>query len=210
MVQVTYLLLAFLMGGGLVLTGIGSDAPGGLLDAVLDRNSSSSNSLADDRIEENEKKLEANPSNKAALKALVRDRFQLANEEADPNTNAYTEDGKEQLAKAGEAWERYLKVEKKKPDASLASVMIQVYGPGGLNKAAEATRAAEVITEAQPTYESYYQLTQFAALAGQKRKADLAGKKAIELAPKNQRSTVRALVEQAKQPAGSTTTPPGQ
>ena len=32
-VQVTYLGLAILMGGGLVLAGIGSDASGGLLDA---------------------------------------------------------------------------------------------------------------------------------------------------------------------------------
>jgi hypothetical protein len=209
-VQVTYLLLAFLMGGGLVLTGIGSDAPGGLLDAVLDRNSTSSNSLVEDRIDDNEKKLDANPKNKAALKSLVRDWYQLANDEADPNTNQYTDEGKERLANADDAWQRYIAVEQKKPDPSLASLMVQVYGPGGLNQAADATRAAEIITEAQPIAQNYLQLVQFAALAGQKRKADLAGKKAIELAPKNQRSTVKALVEQAKQPTGSTTTPPGQ
>jgi hypothetical protein len=52
---------------------------------------------------------------------------------------------------------------------------------------------------------------QFAALAGQDRKADLAGRKAIELAPKDQRSSVKAIVEQAKQPApASTTTPPSE
>lgn len=206
----TYVLLAFLMGGGLVLTGIGSDAPGGLLDAVLDRNSSSSNSLVEDRIDKNEKKLDENPKDKAALKALARDWYQLANDEADPNTNEYTDKGKERLAKAAEAWERYLEAEKKKPDASLASLMLNVYGAGGLNKPAEAARAAEIVTEAQPTAQAYLQLVQFAAQAGQKRKADLAGMKAIELAPKNQRSTVKALVEQAKQPAASTTPLPGE
>ena len=207
-VQVTYLLLAFLMGGGLVLTGIGSDAPGGLLDAVLDRNSTSGNNLTQDRIDDNEKKLEENPRDKTALKELVRDWYQLANDEADPNTRQYTDKGKERLGNAAEAWERYLDVERKRVDASLASVMIEVYGPTGLNQPADAARAAEAITEAQPNNaQAFLQLTQFAAQAGQKRKADLAGQRAIDLAPKDQRSTVKALVEQAKQPAASTTPP---
>jgi hypothetical protein len=207
-VQATYLMLAILMGGGLVFFGIGGDVSGGLFDAFSDR-SSSGNQLVEDRVEDNEKKVEVNPKNKVALKALVRDRYQLANDQADPNTNQYTDEGKEQLAEADEAWQRYLEVEQKKPEPSLASLMVQVYGPAALNKAAEAARAAEIITGAQPTAQAYLQLTQFAAAAGQKRKADLAGKKAIELAPKGQRSTVKALVEQAKQPAASTT-PPNQ
>jgi uncharacterized protein HemY len=207
-VQVTYLLLAFLMGGGLVLTGIGSDAPGGLLDAILDRNSTSSNSLVEDRIDDNEKKLEENPKDKAALKALVRDWYQLANDEANPNTNQYSDEGKERLGNADDAWKRYLEVEKKRVDPSLAALMIQVYGPLGLNQAADAAKAAEAITAAQPkNAQAFLQLTQFAAQAGQKRKADLAGQRAIDLAPKNQRSTVKALVEQAKQPEPSTPPP---
>jgi len=207
-VQATYLMLAVLMGGGLVFFGIGGDVSGGLFDAFSDR-SNTGNQLVDDRIEDNEKKLETNPNDKRALQALVRDWYQLANDEADPNTNQYTDEGKKRLANADEAWKRYLEVEQKKPEASLASLMVQVYGPTGLNQAADAARAAEIVTEAQPTAQAYLQLVQFAAQAGQKRKADLAGMKAIELAPKKQRSTVRALVEQAKQPAASTT-PQGQ
>jgi tetratricopeptide (TPR) repeat protein len=206
-VQATYLMLAILMGGGLVFFGIGGDVSGGLFDAFSDR-TSSGNQLVEDRIEDNEKKVEADPNNEAALKNLVRDWYQLANEEADPNTNQYTDEGKERLAEADEAWKRYLEVEDKKPEASLAALMLNVYGPTGLNQAADAARAAEIVTDAQPSAQAYLQLTQFAAQAGQKRKADLAGKKAVELAPKKQRSTVRALVEQAKQPAP--TTPPSQ
>ena len=208
-VQATYLMLAVLMGGGLVFFGIGGDVSGGLFDAFSDR-SSSGNQIVEDRIEDNEEKVEKNPADKGALKDLVRDWYQLANEEADVNTGQYTDEGKERLAEADEVWQRYLEVEKKKPEAALASLMVQVYGPTGLNKAAEATEAAEIITEAQPTAQAYLQLTQYAAQAGQKRKAELAGKKAIELAPKKQRSTVKALVEQAKQPAASTTPPPSQ
>jgi hypothetical protein len=208
-VQATYLMLAVLMGGGLVFFGIGGDVSGGLFDAFSDR-SSSGNQIVEDRIEDNEEKLDKNPNDKGALKDLVRDWYQLANEQADPNTGQYTDEGKERLAEADEVWQRYLGVEKKKPEPSLASLMVQVYGPTGLNQAADAAEAAEIITEAQPTAQAYLQLTQYAAQAGQKRKAELAGKKAIELAPKKQRSTVKALVEQAKQPTASTTPPPSQ
>ncbi len=208
-VQATYLMLAVLMGVGLVLFGIGGDVSGGLFDAFSDR-SGSSNSLVEDRIDENEEKLEANPKDKAALQALVRDWYQLANEEADPTTRQYTEEGKERLAEADVAWQAYLKAVKK-PEPSLASLMIQVYDPTGLNKPADAAQAAEIVATADPNAQAYLQLVQYAALAGQDRKAGLAGEKAIELAPKGQRSTVKTLVEQAKQPLPpSTTTQPSE
>src|SRR5688572_5408558 len=198
-------MLAILMGGGLVLFGIGGDVSGGLFDAFSDR-SGSSNSLVEDRIEENEDKVEANPKDKAALQALVRDWYQLANDEADPNTRQYTEEGLERLSEADVAWQGYLKAVKK-PEPSLASLMIQAYGPNALNEPADAAEAAEIVATADPNAQAYLQLVQYAALAGQDRKADLAGEKAIELAPKAQRSTVKTLVEQAKQPPPASTTP---
>jgi hypothetical protein len=198
-VQATYLVLAVLMGGGLVLFGIGGDVSGGLFDAFSDRSGSGSG-LVEDRIEDNEKKVDSNPEDKAALKALVRDRYQLSVDEADPDTGQFTDKGKEQLAKADEAWQAYLEVEAGKPDGSLAQLMMQVYDPLGLNKPAEAARAAEIVAEARPSASIYLQLVRYAALAGQKRKADLAGLKAVDLAPKKQRTSVKLLVEQAKQP----------
>ena len=207
-VQATYLMLAILMGGGLVFFGIGGDVSGGLFDAFSERGGSG-NQLVEDRIEDSEKKLEDNPQNKNALQDLVRDWFQLASGEADPQTRVYTDEGKERLAEADEAWKRYLEVEQRRPQPSLASLMVQAYGPLGLNKPADAARAAEIVAEAQNSAQAYLQLVQFAAQAGQRRKADLAGRKAIELAPKNQRSIVKKLVEQAKLPAASTT-PPSQ
>ena len=204
-VQVTYLTLAVLMGGGLVFFGIGGDVQGGLFDAFSDR-STSGNQLIEDRIEDNEKKLEANPRDEGVLKDLVRDRYALANDQIQTD-GTYTEDGKEQLAEADEAWQRYLEVKQKKRDSSLASLMLQVYGPGALGKAAEAAEAAEIVAEARPSANAYLQLTQFAAQAGQKRKARLAGDKAIELAPKRQRSTVKQFVEQALNPQAATPTP---
>ena len=206
-VQATYLMLAVLMGGGLVFFGIGGDVSGGLFDAFSDR-SSSSNSIVEDRIEENEDKLATDPKNEVALKELARDWYQLANAEADPTTGQFTEEGKERLANSDEAWQRYLALDPKKPDPGLASLMVNVYGPTGLNKAAEAAEAVEIVTTAQPTAQAYLQLATYAAQAGQDRKADLAGKKAVELAPKNQRNKVRALVKQVTQPAPPASTTP--
>ena len=207
-VQATYLMLAVLMGGGLVFFGIGGDVSGGLFDAFSDR-SSSGNQLVEDRIEENEDKIVQNPKNTVALQALVRDWYQLANEEADPNTRQYTDEGKERLAEADAAWQLYLEAAKK-PEPSLASLMVQAYGIGALEKAAEAAEAAEIVAVADPNAQAYIQLTTYAALAKQDRKADLAGKKAIELAPKGERSAVKALVAQVKQPPASTTTQPAE
>jgi tetratricopeptide (TPR) repeat protein len=204
-VQATYLMLAVLMGGGLVFFGIGGDVSGGLFDAFSDRSGSGSG-LVDDRIEDNEEKVEANPKDKAALQDLVRDYYQLANDEV-TDQGTYTDDGMEQLAKADEVWQQYIKAAEK-PQASLASLMINVYSQNALNKPEKGAEAAEIITQADPkSAQAYLQLTQFAAQAGQKRKADIAGKKAIELAPKKQRSTVKALVEQAKNPTTPTTPP---
>jgi tetratricopeptide (TPR) repeat protein len=208
-IQGTYLFLAILMGGGLVFFGIGGDVSGGLFDA-FSGNSSSSNSIVQNRIDENEKKLETDPKNAAALKEIARDQYQLATQQSDA-TGAFTDEGKEHLAESDSAWQRYLDLDPKNPDASLAALMVNVYGPTGLNKPAEGAEVAEIVSTAQPkNAQAYLQLAQFAAQAGQDRKADLAGQKAIELAPKDQRSTVKQLVEQLTQaapPASTTTTP---
>jgi hypothetical protein len=76
--------------------------------------------------------------------------------------------------------------------------MTTVYGQLGLNLPKDATEAAEIVAEERNDASSYIQLVQFATLAGQKRKADLAGEKAIELASEDERDTVKQLIEQAK------------
>ncbi len=208
-VQVTYLGLALLMGGGLVLAGVGSDATGGLLDAFKGGGSgdNTGNKVVQQRIEGAEKRVAANPRDVIALKAIVRGHYQLATADADPNTGNFGAKGKEELSKAATAWERYLATKPKTPDPSLAGLMVQAYSglATGNNQAAQsktlygkAAATAEILAEAQPSAETYLRLVQFAALAGQTRKADLAGRKAIQLAPKDQRDTVKKLVDQAK------------
>ncbi|HEX6712384.1 MAG TPA: hypothetical protein VF066_03325, partial [Thermoleophilaceae bacterium] len=172
LVQATYLILAILMGGGLVLFGVGSgDISGGLFDAITgkDSNSSSSaNSGVTNRIKRDEKALKLNPRNQAVLADLVRAHYQLATDDADVNTGAFGQEGKAELEKAASAWERYVAVAEK-PSDSLASLMLQAYGETGLNKADKAAEAAELIATARPSAQAYLALTVYAAKAGQAR-----------------------------------------
>src|SRR5215213_114821 len=78
-VQVTYLFLALLMGGGLVLFGVGGSVSGGLLDAFKGGGGGSSgDSQLEDRVDKQEERLAKNPRNEAVLQNLVRDYYSLA------------------------------------------------------------------------------------------------------------------------------------
>src|SRR4051794_2647054 len=200
-VQATYLILAILMGGGLVLFGVGSgDISGGLFDAITGKdssNTSSNNSAVNNRVKKDLAALKVNPQNQAALADLVRSHYQLATEDSDANTGAFGPEGKAELSKADTYWKRYVKVTPK-PNDSLASLMLQAYSDSALNQPSDAAGAAELIANARPSAQAYLTLTTFAAKAGQTRKAELAGQKAIELAPKAQKKFVKKQVAIAK------------
>jgi hypothetical protein len=196
-VQATYLTLAVLMGGGLVLFGIGGNTSGGLFDAFSGKGGGGGNDATQKRIDRNEKAVAANPRNTAAMKQLVRDEYQLATAQTDPSATGFPKEARDELTAAGRWWQRYLGAEKGNPDASLASVALQVYT--ALNKPKQGQEAAEIVAAAQETPANYVRVVQYATLAGDKRTADLAGTKAVDLAPKSQKKTVRDQVKQAKQ-----------
>ena len=212
-VQATYLTLAVLMGGGLVFFGIGGDVSGGLFDAFSDRSGGGdSNEQLEDRIDRFEERLAANPRNEAALKALVRDNFALANTNLPSGAQQYPDEAKDELREAARYWERYLEVEDGRPDASLARVALTIYDPSALNQPQQAVGAMRIVAEAENTPESYLALVQRAAAAGDTRTADLAAQKAVDLAPKRLREQVRQQAEQFKAAAaaGQGGTPPEQ
>ena len=199
MVQATYLTLAVLMGGGLVLFGIGGDVSGGLFDAFSERsgNVSDAEKAFEDRREKAEKQLRVNPRDELALKALVRANYQLASSKAGQGTT-FPEEAQGHLRAAAAAWDRYLALDPEPIDEGLSTLMLQAYSPGALNQPEKAVKTAEIIAEAEPTPQAYLLLVQYASLAGQTRTADLAGQRAIDLAPRAQRKAVKAQVEQAK------------
>jgi hypothetical protein len=206
-VQATYLLLAVLMGGGLVLFGIGGDVSGGLLDAFKGGGGPSAGSAFQDRIDKQEERLQANPQNQVILASLVRDYYSLATSQRDTGTAGFPPDAKDDLAKAGTYWQRYSAVADK-PSPDVAGYALQVYDVGGLNKPKEAQKAAAILAEDANDTPSYLRLVSYAARAGDTRTADLAGQKALDLAPKDQQKLIKKQVEalkkapQQQQPSG--------
>src|SRR6266511_5298033 len=93
-VQATYLTLAILMGGGLVLFGIGGDVSGGLFDAIGGGSGGSGNALVNKRLEAAEKRAEANPRDPAPLQEIIRTSYQLAAQDADEQTGAFSKGAK--------------------------------------------------------------------------------------------------------------------
>lgn len=204
LVQAVYLMLAILMGGGLVLFGIGSDAQGGLLDGCSSEDGTGdANPALEERLEDAQGRLAANPDDEVALTELVRVNYQLAADDTDPETGAFSEASAERLQAAGDAWERYLALDPKQPDDSLAGLMVQAYGDLGLNQPEQAAEAAGIVAEERPSTNAFLELARFAALAGQTRKAELAGARAVELAPKAEQKRVEKLIDQLTAPQPS-------
>jgi hypothetical protein len=200
-VQATYLTLAILMGGGLVLFGIGGDVSGGLFDAFSDRTGGgSANEQLEERIERQEERLAANPRSEATLKALVRDYHALAAAQLPTGAAEYPEEARDELAQAAEYWQRYLEVVEGEPDGSLARLALTLYDTGALNQPKEAAAAMRIVAEAQNDYQSYLALVQRAAAAGDERTADLAAQKAVQLAPERLKKRVEKQAETLKTP----------
>ncbi|MEA2181280.1 MAG: hypothetical protein QOK16_4757 [Solirubrobacteraceae bacterium] len=200
-VQVIYLGLAILMGGGLVLFGIGSSSSGGLFDALSGNAGTSATSAIDKRVERQLAVTRRRPQDAKAWSALAQARYQRAGIDgiaADQQT--YNAKGKAQLRLAAQAWERHLALNPKQPDVRTAKFMVQAYGKAGINELPKAVRALEIVTDAEkpPSTNLYQQLAQLAYTAGETRSGDLAAARAIELAPAKDRKPLREALNALK------------
>ena len=216
-VQVTYVGLAVLMGGGLVLSGIGSDASGGLLDALVGGDSSTSNDDAkkpfNNQIKAAEAKLRANPEDAAALATLVRAHFGLAGleQETDDQTGAtiVTDKGQAEMQKAAAAWKRYMATGPERIDTGLAATAIQIYRVIGLPESQEDKNElfvapARAIAEQENSVDAYIRLVAVATQAGDTRTAGLAERKALTFAQsKDEKATIKERIETEKTAASS-------
>ena len=205
-VQVTYLTLAVLMGGGLVLFGIGGSS-GGILDAITGNDSGGtvSDSGLEKRIETQEKKLQASPNNTAALAELVRLHYQVASSQTPSGSTTIADDQKDELRKAGAYWDRYVTATGNDPNPDLARVALIVFDKTGLNQPAKAKDVVRVLAADANNAQTYLLLVQYATAAGDKRTAQLAAQKAVDLAPKAQRKQVEKTAKQLQ-----TAAPPQQ
>ena len=206
-VQAIYLSLAILMGGGLVLFGIGSDQSGGLFDAFSGENSggSSATESLDKQITAQLDKTRANSRDAAAWAQLATLRVRRAGVDGIQQDGTYTEAAKRRLALAGDAWERHLALEPKQPSVRTANLMVQAYGPNGLNELDKAVQAKQIVTDAErpPSSNLYAQLAVLAYQAGDTRTGDLAGSRAVDLAPKDDRKALRTQLDVLKKQAAA-------
>ena len=195
-VQATYLTLAVLMGGGLVLFGIGGDAPGGLFDAVDSGGGGGGDSGLEKRIESQEARLKTSPDNEAILANLVKLNYQAAVLQTPSGSTTISEDGKDDLREAAKYWERYVTASGGDPDPTLARYAFTVFNQDGLNKPAKAKEVVRVLAADANDSQTYLLLVQYATAAGDTRTAKLAATKAVDLAPKSQRKEVQKAAKQ--------------
>jgi hypothetical protein len=203
-VKVIYLGLAILMGGGLVLFGVGTGTGGGGLLDVFNGGSSSTSSQVSTLEKRAAKEVRLNPQDPRAWADLAYARYQTAglgenyDQAANQGTGQFTKSGVAKLEQAASAWQRYLKLNPQHPDALVARVMAKGYSEIGLDEPAQAANAMEIVSEVQPSASSYSALAQYAYIANQMRKGDLAATRAVQLTPAAQRRLVRAQLANLK------------
>ena len=206
-IQAIYLMLAILMGGGLVLFGIGGDVQGGLVDA-FQQNGGSATKQIEERVERAEKGVRERPQDPRAYAVLAESRYQLAgvskgfDQNATDPAQAFTGESRRELELAERAWDRHVALAGDRPNVNLANTMQIAFA--SLGKPEKAVTAQEIVLDArgdQAQFGDYAKLAQLAYSAKQTRKGDLAAARAKELAkdlPKEQRDALEQSLEQAK------------
>jgi hypothetical protein len=199
-VQVVYLGLAILIGGGLVLFGVGAgNGLGGLLNAFNGGGSSSGQKAVVSQQEQQAiKATQLDPNSAQAWANLVQARWTSAGQGANFNssTGQFTTSGLNELKQATQDWQRYLTLTKN-PDPNLAVLAARAYA-GQQNYSGEAS-AWDIETLADPSAVKGFEcLAVSAYAAGQTRKGDLASAKALSLVPKAQQALLKNQLQSAK------------
>lgn len=202
LIQVIYALLAGAFLIGFVGFGVGTGGDlfsGGSIFDVF--SGGGGGSTIDKKVEKYQKAVAKNPQNEKAWETLITTEFQVTQSPKNYNqqTGQPTKDGVQELRKLAQFWEGY---QKSKPASVPTTVVIaatQAYV--GLRMFDKAAGAQEIVIEKRPNANNFYRLAVLAYQAGQVRKGDLAGQRAVDLAPKSQRKQVKSQLKQAKKAA---------
>jgi len=199
-VQVIYLFLAVLIGGGLVFFGVGGTGVGLFNTNNNSGGGGSGNSVLEKQLTRAEKAVKVPRPEAGAWANLARVRFQVASSGGNRDSNGtYQPHGLKELRAAGAAWQRYLELNPKRVDVTLAQQMTNAYSE--LGDAKGAVGALEVLAERQPSSGVFQRLAVAAYAAKQPRKGDLATAEAVKRTAKAARAQVRARLQAAKTPA---------
>jgi hypothetical protein len=209
-VQVIYLSLALLLGGGLVLFGIGGDVQGGLFDAFRENQGNATEQIQQ-RVDTAREATTARPRDPATWARLAEAEYQLAGQSEGyvQETGQFTGESRTHLVAAQRAWQRHLSLAGDRADPNLAATMRNALS--ALGDEAAAVRAQEIVLDGleDPGFGDYAQLAALAYGAGQTRKGDLAADRAKELAPRDQREQLEQSLQQAKAQAAQGATQGG-
>ena len=207
-VQVIYLGLAVLIGGGLILFGVGTGSGGGGLLNGLTGNGSggSGQSQAVNQVTKSAlKAVRLHPnaaSSWSSLEQAYWDAAHLSGNYAQSTSGlgVFSASGKKLLTKTTDAWQRYLSLTKT-PNAQVAILAAEAYAAQP-NYGQEAN-AWQYVIQADPTTAKGYECLAFSAYAAKRtRVADLAASKALKLAPKLQQIQLQNDLKASKtQPA---------
>jgi hypothetical protein len=198
-VRVVYAILALLMGASLFLV-VG---PFNIANLLGGSNTSEASKVLNEQAERIERKLRTEPDNAALLLSLTRARSAAANSLTEVNsetgTTTFTPEGRQELALATEAWQRYLK-QTDEPSPSGALLAARTYfslaeTSGSLEEAdtnvEEAAAAQRIAAKAQPSLGSLTTLAIYEYYAGDFAAGDKAAKQAVAKAPKEEAKEVK-------------------
>ena len=183
-VQIVFGGLAVLFTVGFLGFGIGGETGGGgILDAIgIGGGDTSGNPQFDEDIENAEEAVAADPKDEKALLNLAEayyqsGQFQL---EADPATGqpVVTEGARSDFEGALGAWEQYLELKPKKPDAGTAAIMAQAYVQ--LEDAEGAAEAQQIVADDNPSGGTYGNLAFYLYASGDIEGGDEAAALAVE------------------------------
>ncbi|MGI8572325.1 MAG: hypothetical protein ACR2L9_06825 [Solirubrobacteraceae bacterium] len=197
-VQVVYVVLALLMGGGLVLFGVGTgQSGGGLLNAIGGGSSGAQSQAVSQEETAALKQIKLNPNNARAWGNLLQARWTTAITGSNfSSTAGFSPAGKKELSRVIQAWNRYTQLTRS-PDPDLATLAARAdVALGNFSGAANAWEAEAAATPSSPKGYECLAVTSYAA--GDTRKGQLAATKALALLQKSQQATVKLTLTQAK------------
>lgn len=197
MVQVIYLGLAVLIGGGLVLFGVGTGSGGGgLLNGIGNTGSGGGGSVASAQESQAIKQIRKDPKNPTAWSNLIEARWENANSSGfNSSTSTYTASGKKELAGLTSAWQSYSKLTSS-PSATTATLAARSYE--ALGQYAQAASAWQAQINADPGPAGYECLAENAYAAKESRLGGLATAKVLAMEPKSTRTQIQTQINAAK------------
>jgi hypothetical protein len=206
-VQVIYVGLALLIGGGLIFFGVGAGlGGGGLLTSLSGSEGSNSASFAN-QIKKYQKLVAKQPQDVSAWEGLTNAQLHEAGGETYLSNGKLTSKGTELFSRVAHSWNSYLALNPPKPNVTLAKEMVRIFGEEGLNEPAAAVQVLQLVVASEPQSASLFgALAEYAYKAKNTRQGDLAAAKAVSLAPPAQRATLKKELAELKKSgaAGST------